>query len=477
MPFAVLGQPYAATLRATGGDGSFLWSFTGGTPPPGITLNPSTGVLSGTPTLGGTFLFTVQVSSAGTTATTDLRIVVFAGLTVTTASLPDGAVGGYYSVSLTASGGDTPLIWSIVTGAVPPGLSFASNGSITGYPTTVGLSNFTVRVQSGDGQIADAALSINVTTFNCSAQSQIPLAECQALVALHSSTNGTSWTNDTGWLANDTPCGWFGVGCSGGSVSAIALSGNNLTGGMPSQLGNLTGLVSLDLSMNGLTGAVPSTLGGLSNLQDLRLYNNQLSGALPSQLGSLSSLVSLLAANNQFSGSIPSALGSLSNLVQLNLANSNFTGAIPGGLASLSNLDLLRLADNQLSDLVPLAVAQLGGLIQDSNPASSCQFAPGNSGLYMLDDAGYNAADLDGDNIICGLGFTPVLVITTASLPGGQVGTAYNQTLAATGGDGNYTWSIVGGALPAGLSLAPSTGVISGNLQGSRDSPRLPCDL
>jgi hypothetical protein len=58
----------------------------------------------------------------------------------------------------------------------------------------------------------------------------------------------------------------------------------------------------------------------------------------------------------------------------------------------------------------------------------------------------------------------PSLDITTTSLPNGTVGVAYWQTLQATGGTGNYTWSIVEGpaALPPGLSLAPSTGVISG---------------
>jgi hypothetical protein len=55
------------------------------------------------------------------------------------------------------------------------------------------------------------------------------------------------------------------------------------------------------------------------------------------------------------------------------------------------------------------------------------------------------------------------LGITTSSLPNGQVGVAYSQSLAATGGDGSYTWSVIAGALPDGLSLDSNTGVISGN--------------
>ena len=54
------------------------------------------------------------------------------------------------------------------------------------------------------------------------------------------------------------------------------------------------------------------------------------------------------------------------------------------------------------------------------------------------------------------------LVITTTSLPSGNVGVAYSQTLAAGGGVTPYSWSVVSGSLPAGLSLGSSTGTISG---------------
>src|ERR1017187_1076751 len=58
--------------------------------------------------------------------------------------------------------------------------------------------------------------------------------------------------------------------------------------------------------------------------------------------------------------------------------------------------------------------------------------------------------------------FGSSLAITTTTLPAGSIGGAYSQTLAATGGTSPYTWSLYSGALPAGLSLAASTGVISG---------------
>ncbi len=54
------------------------------------------------------------------------------------------------------------------------------------------------------------------------------------------------------------------------------------------------------------------------------------------------------------------------------------------------------------------------------------------------------------------------LTVTTTSLPGADVGTAYSQILAASGGTPPYTWTITVGALPAGLHLNQATGVISG---------------
>src|SRR4029077_4901835 len=59
------------------------------------------------------------------------------------------------------------------------------------------------------------------------------------------------------------------------------------------------------------------------------------------------------------------------------------------------------------------------------------------------------------------------LTVTTTSLPNGTQSAAYSTTLAATGGTTPYTWSVSVGALPAGLALASSTGVISGTPTGT----------
>ena len=132
-----------------------------------------------------------------------------------------------------------------------------------------------------------------------------------------------------------------------------------LTGSIPSELGNLSNLVTLWLSNNQLSGAIPVELGNLSNLRYLRLYYNQLSGTIPVELCNLLSLQDLVLFSNQLSGSLPIELGNLSNLRSLRLSYNQFNGSIPASLGNLSNLQNFQLENNQLSGIIP---TELGGL-------------------------------------------------------------------------------------------------------------------
>jgi Leucine-rich repeat (LRR) protein len=213
------------------------------------------------------------------------------------------------------------------------------------------------------------AFTFLVLLFPGFAHGVIPASERGALIALYNSTNGDSWTNKTGWktppLHTDgfampgTEGGWYGVTVSKDHVDTIIFYDNNLSGSIPSQLGNMSNLEWLNLGNNQLSGSIPSQLGDLSNLYSLWLANNQLSGSIPSQLGDLSDLYSLGLASNQLSGSIPSQLGNLSQLGVLFLYSNQLSGSIPSQLGNLSNLKYLYLDNNQLSGSIP---SQLGNL-------------------------------------------------------------------------------------------------------------------
>ena len=126
-----------------------------------------------------------------------------------------------------------------------------------------------------------------------------------ALVALYEATDGDNWTNNTHWLS-DRPLGeWHGVTTDAdGRVTWLALGGNQLSGSIPPELGNLANLTWLALYGNQLSGSIPPELGNLTNLTDLNLYGNQLSGSIPPELGNLTNLTGLRLGGNQLSGSI-----------------------------------------------------------------------------------------------------------------------------------------------------------------------------
>ncbi len=160
-----VGSAYSQTLAATGGTSPYTWAVTAGTLPAGLSLDTTTGVISGTPTAVGTSNFTAQVTdSAAVTATADLSITVNAAVSITTTSLPAGEVGSAYAQTLAASGGITPYAWSLSVGALPAGLSLnASTGVISGTPTAVGTVAFTVMVTDSVARTATMPLSIAVS--------------------------------------------------------------------------------------------------------------------------------------------------------------------------------------------------------------------------------------------------------------------------------------------------------------------------
>ncbi len=167
LPGGVVGTPYSATLRASGGTGSLSWNLaTGSHLSAGLSLDAGTGVISGTPTASGPANFTVQVTDSAPTpvsATQSLSITIANRLIITTALLPNGSVNLAYSATLQASGGTKPYSWSIAAAHLPAGLSLeASTGVISGTPTTAEKSSFTVQVADASTQSVTRQLSITI---------------------------------------------------------------------------------------------------------------------------------------------------------------------------------------------------------------------------------------------------------------------------------------------------------------------------
>src|SRR5256885_9096198 len=167
LPGGTVGSAYSATLNASGGSTPYTWSVTSGALPNGLTLN-SAGSVSGTPSIGGSFPFTVQAQDAAAHSPSASRTITVSAsippLQITGSQLPDGTVGSAYSATLNASGGSTPYSWSVSSGALPTGLSLSSAGTVSGTPTVAGAFPFAVAVRDAANTPASASLSINVVT-------------------------------------------------------------------------------------------------------------------------------------------------------------------------------------------------------------------------------------------------------------------------------------------------------------------------
>lgn len=150
------------------------------------------------------------------------------------------------------------------------------------------------------------------------------------------------------WSTTTSICNWIGVTCSSRHhrVTALNISNMGLSATLPSQLGNLSFLVSLDVSNNFLHGNLPDELSRLHRLKDINLRNNSLTGPIPPSLFNLSKLESMALAYNLLQGSIPPQIGNLTNLKVFGAKDNRFTGTLPTGIGNLKMLQFLLLSLN-----------------------------------------------------------------------------------------------------------------------------------
>jgi hypothetical protein len=153
LPNGEIGVLYnAVTFAVAGGTAPYTWSISAGTIPTNLVFDVVAGTLTGTPTVGGSYTFTVQVSDSSTpakVATKEFTVEIAAAgaLQIVTTTLPSGVAGtAYADAPLAAVGGTLPYIWSLAAGSsLPEGMTL-TNGVIAGTPTAKGNYTFTVQV-------------------------------------------------------------------------------------------------------------------------------------------------------------------------------------------------------------------------------------------------------------------------------------------------------------------------------------------
>ena len=404
LPNAAPSVAYSETLAATGGDSDYTWSVTVGSLPTGLSL-ATNGAITGTPT-GASSTFTVEATSGdGQTATQQLTITINATVAITTASLPDGVENvDYGTETLTATGGDGSYTWAPASGSgpLPTGLSLATNGDVSGKPTVVGSSVFTVEVTSGDGQTSQQGVSVTVNQLVlepselCSDNpaTAIPTFEDSRLEALirWALSIGSQDALTCNLLSSITELNAWNAGQLGRRISLVGIQ--NLTGlanfsvggwggGITdiSALSGLTSLTSLDLSGPfGGVGTVSdfSWLSGLTSLTELGLGGN-----IP-DISVLSGLTSLTILRLQHTAITDiSALSGLTSLRSLTLRDNPISDiSALSGLTSLTGLDLF---GNSISDISALSgLTSLTGLNLDFNSITDISALSGLTSLMRL---------------------------------------------------------------------------------------------
>jgi len=216
-PSGVVDASYSVKLEAKPNLGTTSWSYTllSGSPPPGITLR-SNGLISGTPTQAGTSTFGVLLQSDQGAGSSDreFAITIAPRVLVTTETASPATRGVAYSLALSAvmkssstatSPPSSPLAWTVISGQLPPGLTLgASDGVISGTPTTEGSYPFGVRAALIDGRADTKALKIDVRAPVAIVARPVPRSEIGVPFQLSFVASGGSgtytWTLSSGSL-------------------------------------------------------------------------------------------------------------------------------------------------------------------------------------------------------------------------------------------------------------------------------------
>jgi len=152
LPGGTVAAPYAQTVAASG-TGPLTFALANGTAlPAGLTLDPATGVLSGTPTTAGSFSFQVRATNIMGSDTRAYALEIAAAPAITTASIPGATAGAAYSQTITATG-TGPITFGLANGsALPAGLTLdPTSGVISGTPTASGTFTFVVTATNATG--------------------------------------------------------------------------------------------------------------------------------------------------------------------------------------------------------------------------------------------------------------------------------------------------------------------------------------
>ena len=405
LPDASIAAAYNQPVETVGGIGALTFSIVlpgTGTLPSTLSLNPATGMISGTPTApAGTFPFTVRVADTSgqqDTQALSLRVTPTTPPQITTTSLPNGTVGQPYSQRVQATGGIGTLAWSISAGSLPAGLNLNPSGplggTISGTPLSGGSFNFTVRITDSSGQTDTQVLSINMSPLSITTTSLPP------------GSIGQAYSQQLQTIGAIAPLTW--------SISA--------------------GTLPPGLNLNQTTGVISGTPIAPAGTSSFTVRAQDAGGQSDTQ--ALSIVINLFNAPNITTTTLEG--GTVGQSYNQTLRANGGIGALTWSVSAGSLPAGLTISPAGTISGVPTNVG------------------PSNFAVTVIDT--FNQSDTQALSITV----TPALEITTSSLPNAKEGEAYSATLQSSGGVPPVSWTVTP-LLPDGLSLNhQTTGVITG---------------
>ena len=451
---------YSDAFVAVNGTPPLHWAVNGGLPG-GLNLNATTGQITGTPTTFGGFQYTVSVSDSSPTTQTDSGqgLLNIAQQMQIVGGLAPIYIGEPYNSSYGVIGGYYPYTWTLTSGTLPPGLGLAPAGNIVGTPTQLGSSNVTLRVtDSGTPPYVltqPVTLTVVPTLLNVVGN---PLSPAPLGVVYHSqipASGGTppySWSISSGQLP-------LGLGLD---------SATGFIDGTPTQAGTYNFVVTGTDSGNPVQTAtandfiiIRTPLGRNDSIATATPWGNTTSVVL--SISPYIDPVNAATANPDTDYyKMVAAGGSIVHV-------ETFAQRSWGVNTLDSVLEILDSGGRRYS--LCIQPSYVGSCLNDDIDATTLDSAldfrvPGTPGtqtsfyVHVLDWRGDARPDMLYYLNVSGV-IEPMRISPTTLGVGATRGANYQQQFTSTGGTGNVTWTVSGGALPAGWHLS-SSGLLSG---------------
>ncbi|HEU5080695.1 MAG TPA: DUF4082 domain-containing protein [Opitutaceae bacterium] len=415
---------------------------------------------------------TISATSGSKVGSTTLT-VQSTPVSITTTALPTASKSVAYSAALAGSGGTTPYTWSIAAGSLPTGLTLnAATGVISGTPTVASTYNFTVKLADSTvpAQSTTKALSIVVSAlpaplsiWSSSVVPAIVDAGADSSVEL-----GVKFRSDVGGTitgirfyksAANTGTHTGSLWSSSGTLLATAtFSGETASGWQ-----QVTFSSPVAITANTVYVASYHVTAGHYSANNAYFAS---AGADNAPLHALANNVS--GPNGVF------AYGASTIFPNQSYNTSNYWVDVLFQPATLSSISVTPASATVTTGNTQQYTAT--GTYSDAttqNITSQVTWASSATSKATINSSGLLSAIASGSSTISATlgsvsGSTPVtiqtgaLTITTSSLPGGAISSAYSATVTGTGGTLPYHWSLASGTLPNGLALNANTGAITG---------------